>query len=434
MKKFKAFGLLVVVLALSLAFIACGGGAGGGSGPGDGGGSNTTSGFGGGKGGGGGGQSGVHEESPYWNAGMIKGQYLTDINIAFALIDDDDQHTIYIPELRPLDDGTPMFSNLWQEVAKLKRKFPNLKVNISVGGWGAENFSDMANDNELRELFVAGVCEWLELYDLDGVDIDWEYPVGPEWGSDIIVRPEDADNYISLLQDLRDAMDELGGTTGKRYGLTTAVPASDWFMDPDVGNIDVVAVANIVDALKLMSYDYYGGWSDQTGHLANIYNNPEDPDWGGWSTDQAVEAYLDAGVPPEKIQMGFAFYGRAFIGVSPGPNGDGLFQEFEDVPFVEGEVTRAQIEEFLKPGSGFTRYWDEVAMAPYLYNGDMWITYSDEQQIEELVTYSKDKGLGGFFSWEHGSDMKGTLLKVLYNKAGSGAVVSTYIRTWPLDD
>jgi chitinase len=349
--------------------------------------------------------------SPYWNADMVNARYLTDLNIAFALIDGNDKHTIYIPELR----SPPMFSNIWDEVTALKKRHPQLKVNISIGGWGADHFSDMAHDPSLRAQFVAGVIDWLERYNLDGADIDWEYPVGPSWGQEIKSRPEDAANYITLMQDLRNAMNTLGAKTGKYYSVSTAVPASSWFTSA----IDVVAAANIVDALKLMSYDYYGGWSSTTGHLCNIFNNPNDPAWGGWSTDQALQLYLDAGVPAKKIQMGVAFYGRSFAGVQGGPNNDGLFQPYGSIPFPENEgfVSWPQIEEFLKPGSGFTRYWDDVAKAPYLYNGNMWITYCDPELIRNLAAYSKEKGLGGFFSWEFGTDMNADLLKSLAENA-----------------
>jgi chitinase len=351
------------------------------------------------------------QSSLYWNAGMVNAQHLTELNLAFALIDGRDFYSIYIPELRPSGGRNPMFSNIWQEVALLKKKYSNLKVNISIGGWGADHFSDMANESGLRAKFVDGVCDWLKEYDLDGVDIDWEYPVGPSWGQDIKSRREDADNYLSLLQDLRYGMDNLGKKNGKYYSLSTAVPASRWF--PAV--IDVVAVANTVNALKLMSYDYYGSWNNTTGHLANIFNNPKDR--GGWSTDQALNEYLKAGVPPHKIQIGFAFYGRAFKGVSPGPDNDGLYQSYKSIPFGEGEVTWSQITELLQPGSGYKRYWDDVAKSPYIYNGDIWITYCDEQLIMELTSYAREKSLGGFFTWEYAADINADLLKVLADNA-----------------
>jgi chitinase len=346
------------------------------------------------------------KNSPYWNADMIKGQYLTDLIIAFAVIDRTDGTSIYIPELR----GPQRFSNIWNEVAAIKKKYPKLRVNISIGGWGADGFSDMADDTGMRAVFVTNVCEWLEKYNLDGVDIDWEYPVGPPWGQEIKSRSADRANYISLLKDLRTAMDTLGKKTKKHYVLSTAVPASSWFVKAN----DVVSASKIVDNLKLMTYDYYGEWSNTTGHNSNLYKNPQDPD--GWSTEQAVNVYLAAGVPPEKIMLGVAFYGRAFKGVESGAN-NGLFQPFKSPAFEDGSADWAKINEFLKEGSGYTRYWDDKAKAPYLYNGDIWITYTDEEQIKLLTQYAKEKKLSGVFNWEYGHDMGAELLKVLSEEA-----------------
>jgi len=337
--------------------------------------------------------------SQFWDASMIKGEYLTELIIAFANINGT---SIYIPY------GSP---GLWDEVAAVKNKYPHLRVNISIGGWGADGFSDMADNSGTRAAFAANVCEWLENYNLDGVDIDWEYPVGPPWGQEIKSRPADRNNYISLLQDLRNAMDALGEKTNKRYSLSTAVPASSWF----IGANRVLDASKIVDNLKLMSYDYYGSWSDTTGHLSNLYKNSKEPD--GWSTDQAVNLYLKAGIPSEKIMLGVAFYGLAFQGVKSTNNG--LFQEYKSPAFGNGSVDLPQIKEFLKSDSGYTRYWDNEAEAPYLYNGDIWISYTDEEQIKLLTQYAKDKNLGGVFSWEYGHDMEAELLKAMSEGAKS---------------
>ena len=348
--------------------------------------------------------------NPYWKAGMVKAEYLTDIIVAFALLDKNDVSEPYIPELRPLGDW-PMFSNIWDEIAALKERYPHLKVNISVGGYGADGFSDMADDVKLRAAFIAKICKWLEEHNLDGIDIDWEYPVGPEWGQEIKSRPADRQNYIALLQDLRNALDVLGEKNGKRYGLSTAVPASGWFLKAN----DVKAAARIVDSLKLMTYDYYGGWNNTTGHHANLYNNSLDPAWGGWSTDQALNEYIWAGVPANKIILGIGFYGRSWQGVQPGAYEltPGLFQPYKSLPFDQGTISWSTISEYLKPGSGYTRYWDDVAKAPYLYNGDIWISYTDEQQIALLTDYVKEKRLGGVFVWEYGHDINAELLEIL---------------------
>ena len=348
----------------------------------------------------------------HWTADQIHGEYLQDIIISFALIDQNDKSTLYVKDMEDQESEiTPGhivsgFKNLWQEVDALKKKFPHLKINLSVGGWGAE-FSDTAYYPETRTKFIANVIDWLEKYKLDGVDIDWEYPVGPEWGMEIKTRPEDRENYISLLSELRTALNSLGTRTGKYYKLSTAVPASGWFVERN----DVIAAAKIVDALKLMSYDYYGSWSETTGHHANLRQNPDDPAWGGWSTAQAVDKYLEAGVPADKLVLGLAFYGRAWKGVPAGGT-NGLFQKFEGVPNPDS-ISWGEIENLLQPGSGYTRYWDNVAKSPFLYNSDTFISYTDPEAIKLIIAYVKEKKLGGVMYWEYAWDMEAKLLKVV---------------------
>jgi chitinase len=330
---------------------------------------------------------------------MIKAEYLSDIIIAFALIDSADGSSLYIPEVR-----SGSFA-MWNEVAALKEKYAHLKVHISVGGYGAEGFSDMAHDPALRAAFVANVRAWLETDDLDGVDIDWEYPVGPSWGQNIKSRPEDKQNYIALLGDLRNALDALGEETGKRYYLSTAVPASNWFVTRN----DVKAASEIVDRLKVMAYDYYGTWSDTTGHHANLYANPRDAN--RLSTNSALNEYLRARVPPEKIMLGVAFYGYVWRNVAQGSNAatPGLFQSGAS----PASISWTAITEYLKPGSGYTRYWDSAARAPFLYNNNRWVSYTDHEQIRALTDFAKEKKLAGTFVWEYGHDMGADLLKTL---------------------
>lgn len=349
-------------------------------------------------------------EGVHWTVDDIQGQKMTDLIIAFALIQDGSG--IYVKDIEDVEGPAgikPGFTDLFEQIAAVQAKFPDLNVSISIGGWGADGFSDMALDPVLRAEFVANVMDWLVTYDFDGVDIDWEYPVGPPWGGlPIVTRPEDKDTYPTLLQDLRDAMDALGAQTGKTYTLSTAVPASGWFIEA----VDVVKVAQIVDRVKIMSYDYYGGWSGQTGHSSNLYTNPADPDWGGFSSDAAINLYLNAGVPADKIVFGVVFFGRAWKGVEPGPNGDGLYQKYAATAYDHG-VMYTDIQEFLKEGSGYTRYWDDVAKTPYLYNGDTFITYTDAEAMALAADYVEEMGLAGLFTWEYAHDLTGTLLNIM---------------------
>ena len=61
-------------------------------------------------------------------------------------------------------------------IVGLKRQNPNLKVMLSVGGWGSGRFSEMAATEENRTAFALDCRKKVEEFQLDGIDIDWEYP------------------------------------------------------------------------------------------------------------------------------------------------------------------------------------------------------------------------------------------------------------------
>ncbi len=346
----------------------------------------------------------------YWNADQIRGDLLTTLNISFALIKDGE---VYIKELDPQPksdkSGTiAPFSNLWQEVAKVQKKYPHIKTNLSIGGWAADGFSDMAKTAEGRAKFVKSAIKVVEENNLTGLDIDWEYPVGPDWGVPIKTAAEDRENYPALLEDIRAAFDALSKKTGKKYSLSVAVPASPWFPQKN----DIPRIANAVDYLKVMAYDYYGTWSKTTGHNSNLYRNPSDPAWGGWGSDQGMMVYLNAGVKPEKLLLGLAFYGRAWKGVTD--KNSGLFQKFTGAAYEDG-VTYTDIQSKFLSNNEYKRYWDETAKAPWLYNGDIMITYEDKEGLKHKADYAKSKNLGGVMIWEYAHDMNGELLQATNN-------------------
>lgn len=114
----------------------------------------------------------------------------------------------------------------FNQLIKLKQRYPHLKTLISVGGWSWSNrFSDVAADPALRENFANSAVDFLRKYQFDGVDLDWEYPVsGGLQGNSR--RAEDKQNFTLLLQKTREKLDAAGAKDGKRYLLTIASGAS----------------------------------------------------------------------------------------------------------------------------------------------------------------------------------------------------------------
>jgi chitinase len=291
----------------------------------------------------------------------------------------------------------------FHQLALLKQKNPNLKMLISVGGWTwSEHFSDAALSEESRLEFVKSCLDlYLVRYGdaFDGVDIDWEFPVS---GGLKTGRPEDKHNFTLLLEEFRRQMDVLQQTTGRKYLLTIAGPASPEAM----GRIELNEIHKVLDWINLMAYDFHVAAEPATGFLSPLYGSPRDPDQNSktfLNGDAAVRGYLAAGVPAKKIVLGIPFYGRAWTGAT----GDGLFAPAAGPAhgmYEPGYMDYAEI--FQGPLQSFQRHWDDDAKVPWLFDpaSGTFITYDDAESIQWKVKYIQENGLGGGMIWELGSD------------------------------
>jgi len=325
--------------------------------------------------------------------GEIEAQKLTRINYAFANIKDG-----------LIVNGFAHDDQNLASLVSLKQQNPSLTVLVSVGGWlwsGA--FSDMSLTRESRAIFIESVVEFVGLHQLDGLDIDWEYPGLP--GATDHFRPGDKQNYTLLLKELRARFSHLEKELHRRLYVTIATGASSEFLE----HTEMDKAVKYVDTVNLMAYDYYEPDSDAvTGHHAPLYTNPADPK--KISDDKSVQEYEKAGVPAAKIVLGVPFYSHRW-GQVPGTN-HGLFQQGKEIPHVEGQHGDGP-EAMLK--NGFIRYWDPVAAAPYLYNAEeqIFVTYDDPESLALKCKYVLGHKLRGIMFWDYESDSSGTLLNAV---------------------
>lgn len=331
--------------------------------------------------------------------GQVDPKRLTRINYAFANIQNGRMVL-----------GSPADAQNFALLAAMRNTNPELNVLVSVGGWlWSTNFSDMALTPESREVFEDSVLRFLTQYDLDGLDIDWEYPGMPGAGHPF--RPQDKQNFTALLKELREQFDAAARRSGKRLYLTVAMGASD----DVIANTEMHKVQRYVDSVNLMNYDYYEPGSESiTGNHAPLFTDPADP--RAVSADASVRAYEKAGVPAEKILLGVPFYGHEW-GSVPERN-HGLFQTGKAIPgaFLPFSTIDGQI------GPGFTRYWDSASSVPYLYNADkkIFVSYEDPESLKAKCKYVRDHKLGGIMFWEYSSDPSGKLLTTIDNELGIG--------------
>jgi len=314
---------------------------------------------------------------------------LTHLNIAFAHIDA--SHRVSVESATAI-----------QNLSALKKNDPRLKILLSVGGWRADGFSDAALTDASRHAFADSVVSVLREFSLDGIDVDWEYPGLGIAG--IQYRPEDKQNFTQLLQVVRESLDAAKRPGPDHYLLTIAAADRDY-----IENIELTRITPYLDWINLMSYDFFNSLTPTTGHHAGLYRAehalPRDR-----NTDSAVSQYLAAGVPPEKIVLGVAFYGRGFAGVTARNNG--VNQPYEH---FEGEHSYTDLVEHFIGKDGFVRYWDNRAQAPYLWNSAsrVFISYDDPQSIAIKTRYVLQHRLGGVMFWELSLDRNDELLDVI---------------------
>lgn len=270
---------------------------------------------------------------------------------------------------------------------------PEIKIVLSVGGGGADGFSHMAKTQAGRENFACSCAELSGRLELDGIDIDWEYPCTDRAG--ICVDPREKECFTLLLQALREKL--------VSRSLSIAAGAGAYFTQ----NTEMDKVAQIVDYVQIMTYDMRGGFTHETGHHAALRAGKGDH--SGLNTADMVGLFHRAGVPKEKLVIGAAFYSRMWSGVKD--QGSGLFQPAESV----GEYGPAYSEitpEFIRQG-GYQKLWDADAQASYLWNGETFISYESPEAIALKCRYVKEAGLAGIMYWEHGCDRTHELLRVI---------------------
>ncbi len=334
----------------------------------------------------------VHGGTPEALA-QIGAETLTHVNYAFANVTPGGRVVLEDPE------DTARLAAL----TGLRQSNPDLRVLVSVGGWSwSDHFSDAALTEASRERFAQSAVAVVRAHGLDGIDIDWEYP--GQRGEDNTFRPEDRESFTLLLAAVRAALDAAGAEDGRQrdpYQLTIAAATNDVYLD----HTEMAKVQRYLDFVNLMTYDFSGAWSARTGHHANLRPSAATP--GAPSASEAVERFVDAGVPPEKIVVGAAFYGRGWTGVAPEANGLGQPYTGESVSYGYADLVDRFVDR-----NGYHRVWDAEALAPTLWNAETrtFISYEDETSIAAKAEYVRDRGLGGLMWWQHLHDPDERLL------------------------
>ncbi|WP_219463961.1 glycosyl hydrolase family 18 protein [Nonomuraea rhizosphaerae] len=290
----------------------------------------------------------------------------------------------------------------FNQLRKLKRKYPNLKVLFSFGGWTWSGGFGQAAQNPTA---FANSCynlvedpRWADVF--DGIDIDWEYPNACGLSCDSSGQAA----YRNLMAALR-----------ARFGsgnLVTSAITADGTNGGKIDAADYAGAAQYVDWYNVMTYDYFGAFAAQ-GPTAphsplTSYNGIPTP---GFYSDAAIQKLKSKGIPSSKLLLGIGFYGRGWSGVSqaaPGGSASGPAPGTYEQGIEDYKVLKTRC-----PSTG------TVAGTAYAYCGNQWWSYDTPSTIGGKMSYSKTQGLGGAFFWElSGDTTNGELITAM--KSGLG--------------
>ncbi|NUP79150.1 MAG: chitinase [Nonomuraea sp.] len=290
----------------------------------------------------------------------------------------------------------------FNQLRKLKKKYPNLKVLFSFGGWTWSGGFGQAAQNPTA---FADSCyklvedpRWADVF--DGIDIDWEYPNACGLTCDTS-GPAAFKNVMSALR--------------SRFGSNNLVTAAITADGNDGGKIDAAdygGAAQYVDWYNVMTYDFFGAWDAQgpTAPHSPLTSYSGIP-IAGFYTDNAIQKLKSKGVPASKLLLGIGFYGRGWTGVTqsaPGGTATGPAPGTYEQGIEDYKVIKTRC-----PATG------TVAGTAYAYCGNQWWSYDTPSTIGGKMSYSKNQGLGGAFFWElSGDTTNAELLTAMKNGLG----------------
>lgn len=306
--------------------------------------------------------------------------HIDQINYAFALL-----------------EGGEADGSHWQGIRQLEgylARHGHIDGVLSVGGWGAEGFSDACATAEGRKRLADSILRLMDRYGFTGVDIDWEYPGSSAAG--IRSREEDVDNWYALLALLREGLDQRQTERGRDYLLSVALGAGA----EQLALVDGERLGGLVDQAVVMAYDLQG-FDRITGHHAGLYPAGDTPNSGAF----AVNALTDSGLFAGKILLGVPAYGRVWRQVS----GDGLHQRAA----TAGNRTLRYDELQQLESQGYTRHDDEEAQATWWLGCGNFVSGEDEASLTAKARWLKENGLLGAAVWAQHQDPGGALLMTL---------------------
>ncbi len=290
----------------------------------------------------------------------------------------------------------------FNQLLKLKKKYPHIKVLYSFGGWTwSGGFAQAAQNPAAFAESCYKLLEdprWANLF--DGIDIDWEYPNA----CGLTCDTSGPAAFKNLSQALRARF-------GSNYLVTAAITA-DGSAGGKIDAADYGPAAQYLDWYNVMTYDYFGAWAAKgpTAPHSPLTSYSGIPT-AGFNSEAAISKLRSKGVPASKLLLGIGFYGRGWTGVTqaaPGGTATGPAPGTFEAGIEDYKVLKTKC-----PATG------TIAGTAYAFCNGEWWSYDTPQTIASKIAWGRSQGLGGAFFWElNGDTANGELITAMKNALG----------------
>ncbi|MGX1133141.1 chitinase [Streptomyces glaucescens] len=276
----------------------------------------------------------------------------------------------------------------FNQLRKLKAKYPHIKVLWSFGGWTwSGGFPDAVKNPAAFAKSCHDLVEdprWADVF--DGIDLDWEYPNACGLSCDTTSAKN---AYSSMMKAMRA---EFGNDA-----LVTAAVTADASAGGKIEAADYGSAAQYIDWYNVMTYDFFGAWAKNGptaphSPLTSYSGIPQQ----GFNSAEAIAKFKATGVPATKLLLGIGFYGRGWTGVTqstPGGTATGPAAGTYEAGIEDYKVLKNSC-----PATG------TIAGTAYAHCGTNWWSYDTPATIGTKMTWAKNQGLGGAFFWEFSGD------------------------------
>lgn len=275
----------------------------------------------------------------------------------------------------------------FNQLRKLKKQYPNLKVLWSFGGWTwSGGFGQAAQNPTAFAQSCYDLVEdprWADVF--DGIDLDWEYPNACGLTCD-----------TSGAASLKNLMQAVRGKFGAN-NLVTAAISADGSNGGKLDAADYAGAAQYVDFYNVMTYDFFGAWAAQGptaphSPLTAYSGIPQD----GFNSEAAITKLKGKGIAGSKLNLGIGFYGRGWTGVTqaaPGGTATGPAPGTYEQGIEDYKVLKTSC-----PSTG------TIAGTAYAKCGSNWWSYDTPATVTAKMAWTKQQGLRGAFFWEFSGD------------------------------